>query len=1443
MLDYANILAFGLDGDGRVATWGRGMARLTGYESNDLVGEPLVDTVISGATRKFFVEAFQQALSGVEPEGFECQIRVKSGQNVDVFLNLAPCRNSAGKVFGVHGIGQDITQRKKKELNLRRLSADLAHLSGNAFFESASRHLAESLGIDFVLVGELAQNKEDVAVLGGYALGRAMDGMTYSLAGTPCENVIGKKACFYPSCVAELFPEDEILRELGIEAYMGVPLWDKNHQPMGIMVALHREVLTLQQGNEIEELLEIYSDRVTADMQRARAESERREAEARASMIVATVPECIKVLDQGGNLLDMNPAGLNIIEAESLEQVSGVNVLELVAPEYHERFQNGMAAVFRGETVNQVFEIIDLKGERHWMEQYAAPIWENEAENRVVKMLAVTRDITKRRKEDERIRSEESHFRTLFEESGDALMTLENGRFTSCNEAAIKLFGVRSKKEFVGAEPHEFSPPHQANGKASIEEAKKQIQIALQSGTNRFEWIHKRPSGEIFHCEVLVKTMPMRGKTGILALVRDITERKQAEQDRERVANDLTELIDTANAPIFGIDAQGLVTEWNQTAERITGYSKGDVMGQPLVAEFITEDYREAVSEVFDNALNGTETDNFEFPLYTKDGERVEVLLNATTRRDGTGKVVGVVGVGQDITERKQAEQDRERVANDLTQLIDTANAPIFGIDAQGLVTEWNQTAERITGYSKGDVMGQPLVAEFITEDYREAVSEVFDNALNGTETDNFEFPLYTKDGERVEVLLNATTRRDGTGKVVGVVGVGQDITERKQAEQDRERVANDLTQLIDTANAPIFGIDAQGLVTEWNQTAERITGYSKGDVMGQPLVAEFITEDYREAVSEVFDNALNGTETDNFEFPLYTKDGERVEVLLNATTRRDGTGKVVGVVGVGQDITERKQAEQDRERVANDLTQLIDTANAPIFGIDAQGLVTEWNQTAERITGYSKGDVMGQPLVAEFITEDYREAVSEVFDNALNGTETDNFEFPLYTKDGERVEVLLNATTRRDGTGKVVGVVGVGQDITERKQAEQDRERVANDLTQLIDTANAPIFGIDAQGLVTEWNQTAERITGYSKGDVMGQPLVAEFITEDYREAVSEVFDNALNGTETDNFEFPLYTKDGERVEVLLNATTRRDGTGKVVGVVGVGQDITERKQAEDALSRERLNLEQTVTARTSELRQSLKQLEEADRHKSRFLSTMSHELRTPLNAILGFTDLLDGKFFGELNEKQHDYVRQIDGSGQHLLALINDLLDVAKIDAGAVELDFGPVDLSDTISGVVNMMAAQFRQKEITVETHIEPELPTVHMDVRRARQILLNILSNAHKYTPDDGIIEISVTTADDNRVRVDISDSGIGLEKAHLANVFSEFYQADRVRDENLGGTGIGLALTRRLVELQNGEIGAHCPARFQHSQKPKGARGATFWFTIPYASHRTRCPVR
>ena len=324
----------------------------------------------------------------------------------------------------------------------------------------------------------------------------------------------------------------------------------------------------------------------------------------------------------------------------------------------------------------------------------------------------------------------------------------------------------------------------------------------------------------------------------------------------------------------------------------------------------------------------------------------------------------------------------------------------------------------------------------------------------------------------------------------------------------------------------------------------------------GRYLVRDFIIDDYKVAVNGVLQKALGGTETDNFEFPFITKDGTRVEVLLNATTRRDTTGKTLGVVGVGQDITELKAGKAELQRVANDLTLLIDTANAPIFGIDARGLVNEWNRKMVAITGFSKEEVMSHDLVQTYIRVEYHQSVREVLSNALLGVQTDNYQTPLFTKDGKRVDLLLNAATRFDAAGQIVGVVGVGQDITAINQSQAELTRVANDLTLLIDTANAPIFGIDANGFVNEWNRKAAAITGFSKEEVKGRSLVRDFITPEFQDSVQEVLQKALGGVETANFEFPLFTKNGQRVEVLLNAATRYNNVGGVVGVVGVGQD-----------------------------------------------------------------------------------------------------------------------------------------------------------------------------------------------------------------------------------------------------------------------------------------------
>ncbi|HHT9125873.1 MAG TPA: ATP-binding protein [Candidatus Brocadiia bacterium] len=272
--------------------------------------------------------------------------------------------------------------------------------------------------------------------------------------------------------------------------------------------------------------------------------------------------------------------------------------------------------------------------------------------------------------------------------------------------------------------------------------------------------------------------------------------------------------------------------------------------------------------------------------------------------------------------------------------------------------------------------------------------------------------------------------------------------------------------------------------------------------------------------------------------------------------------------------------------------------------------------------------------------------------------------------------------------------------------------------------------------------------------------------------------------------------------------------------------QRVVERTRE---LAEERQNLENTVQVRTRELRESLEKvedanllLEHANRAKTQFLSSMSHELRTPLNVVIGFTDLLSEQLYGNLNDKQMKYVSEIGNSAEHLLSLINDLLDVSKIDAGAMELEMEDISFDELINTIVSMMNSQFRKKKINVKTSIEPTLPVVTADRRKCKQILMNLLSNAFKFTPEEGRVEICAVYGGDFGVRIEVRDTGIGIAADKIDKIFSEFYQVENVRDEQLGGTGIGLALTRRLVELHGGKIGV----------ESKLCKGSTFWFTLP-----------
>ena len=601
------------------------------------------------------------------------------------------------------------------------------------------------------------------------------------------------------------------------------------------------------------------------------------------------------------------------------------------------------------------------------------------------------------------------------------------------------------------------------------------------------------------------------------------------------------------------------------------------------------------------------------------------------------------------------------------------------------------------------------------------------------------------------------------------------------------------LNTILETMVDGFITIDDRGTVLSYNRGAENIFGYKEKEIRGRNVSVLMTETDSKEQAQYLASYRKTGvnhiSETSGREVRAKRKDGSIFPLTITISEMFiDEKRRFVGVL---RDITDVKLAQAESARVADELTQLVDTANAPIFGIDSDGLVNEWNQTAARITGYQKSEVLGKDLVAEFITDEYKAPVKQVLDDALHGDETANYEFPLYTRDGQRVDVLLNATTRRDVDGEITGVIGVGQDITEAKSAQAESISVAEELTQLVDTANAPIFGIDSDGLVNEWNQTAARITGYQKSEVLGKDLVAEFITDEYKAPVKQVLDDALHGDETANYEFPLYTRDGQRVDVLLNATTRRDVDGEITGVIGVGQDITELRKNERALNQSRKM--ETVGQLTGGI---------------------AHDFNNLLSIIGGNLRFLQ-QDIGDVSIEIAELIEDAMSATNDGADLTARLLAFSRNRILKPELK----DVNDTIETFSRFLSRALG-KTIDLKTELPDDHLFINVDASQLENALLNLAINARDAMPEGGNIvikaarysvsgsnaEVQKSRAADidlqpgNYVVVVVEDIGTGISDEHLGHVYEPFFTTKDVGK----GSGLGLSMVYGFIQQSNGQ---------------------------------------
>ncbi|MFZ0298505.1 MAG: PAS domain S-box protein [Candidatus Sulfotelmatobacter sp.] len=610
-----------------------------------------------------------------------------------------------------------------------------------------------------------------------------------------------------------------------------------------------------------------------------------------------------------------------------------------------------------------------------------------------------------------------------------------------------------------------------------------------------------------------------------------------------------------------------------------------------------------------------------------------------------------------------------------------------------------------------------------------------------------------------------------------------------------------------------VAGFD--GFFKNLNPSFEKTLGFTTKELMASPYL-EFIHPDDRPATVVEKDGLAEGKVTFAFENRYLCKDGSYKWLLWNAVS----VPEQEVIYAVARDITERKRAEEALRDSREQLRLLLDSVkDYAIFMLDPFGKVTSWNQGAERIKGYKPDEIIGRHFSCFYPTEDVQTGKPERELQIAAAEGRYEEEGWRTRKDGSRYWGDVIITALSDGAGKLRGFSKISRDITERRRAEELLRESEERHRKLFDNNPHPTWVFDRETLrFLAVNDAAVHKYGYSRDEFLAMTLKDIRPPEDVP-ALLETVKTLGEGNESSGA-WRHRLKDGTLIDTE-NTSYALNFLGRAARVVVV-VDITQRKRDEA----EKREIMDSLAATNQELGLRNREVERATHMKSKFLASMSHELRTPLNAIVGFSDLLGEGTSGVLNTKQKRFVDHIKQGSAHLLQLINDILDLSKIEAGQLELHTEQFLVQDALPEVLSTIDPLAMAKNIRLEHKLESK-SLVKADRVRFKQILYNLLSNAVKFTPKGG--RISIECADHwDFVRVSVSDTGTGIRPEDQEVIFDEFRQGEGTADGLHEGTGLGLAITRRLVEQQGGKI----------TVESKLGEGSRFTFSLPAVEPRT-----
>jgi PAS domain S-box-containing protein len=993
----------------------------------------------------------------------------------------------------------------------------------------------------------------------------------------------------------------------------------------------------------------------------------------------------------------------------------------------------------------------------------------------------------------EELYASELSYRSLFESAKDGILILDakNGKIVDVNPFLIDLLGY-TKKEFIKKSVWEIGAFR------DIFENKEKFLELQQKKYVRYDDLPLVTSdGRKIHVEFVSNVYLVKKKKVIQCNIRDITTNRNKENSLEKInratSDTLNILLNHMYTPMIIWDKSMKIKRFNRQFELLSGYDSSEIIGKKIDVLLPKEKIAKTL-ELLKNHLDDEHKVN-EIDILTKDNKIKTVLWDSSRILDDKGKNI-IATISQDITSRKFTEDALSLSESRYRRLFESAQDGILILNADtGKIVDVNPFLIDLLGYTKNE-----FIEKFIWE--IGSFHDMYENKERFLELQKEEYiryddlPLVTSDGREIHVEFVSNVYLENKVKVIQCNI--RDTTIRRKSHMALRKSESHLRTLVNTIPDLIWLKDANGVYLSCNPMFERFFGANEDDIIGKTdydfvdrELADFFCENDKKAMEA-------GKHTSNEEWVTFADDGHRALLETIKSPLYDSDGTLLGILGIGRDITERVLAGQIIQDSEKRFRAIFDQAPIAIALIDLNGSPIISNFRLSKMLGYTK-DELSKMKFSDFThPEDIEKDLNQFTELTDGKISWYNMEKRYIHKNGSLIWANLFVTALKDNNGLPHEIIGMVEDITEQKKILNEIKFQAN----LLNNVGQSVIATDLSGNVIYWNNAAEKIYGWSSAEAIGQNIINLTPAIQSNEQAMDIMKQLSEG-KTWSGEFNVKRKDGDIFPAFVTDTPILDSNGKLAGIIGISSNITERKldEAEMIAAKERA--------------------EESDRLKTAFLHNISHEIRTPMNAIVGFSDFLNDPDL--TSEKRKDFTDIIIQSSDQLLAIIDDIIRIASIEAGQEKVQENDININTLCSLIYEQFSPKAKEKSIalTLKTDLSDNEAIIITDSTKLSQILTNLIGNALKFT-QQGFINFGYLVKN-NQLEFYVEDSGIGIPLNMQEIVFKRFRQVETTDTRNFGGSGLGLSISKAYVEMLGGKM-------WLTSELGKGT---VFYFTIPY----------